>query len=146
MIEIMMATYNAQEYLLPQLQSIFAQTDQSFHLTIRDNCSLDATVKIIQEFSTKYPGRITLIQGKENLGAKGNFAYLSQAARGDYVMFSDADDVWLPQKVEKTFAEMKKQEQIWGKETPLLVHTDLKVVDRNLKVVDESFGIIRSCL
>lgn len=139
MIDILMATYNAQEFLLPQLQSIFSQTGPSFHLTIRDNASTDKTVAMIRAFASEHPGRVTLIEGTENLGAKGNFAYLAGMAQGDYVMFADADDVWMPQKIALTFAEMESLENKWGKETPLLVHSDLQVVDRTLRMIHPSF-------
>lgn len=139
MIEILMAAYNAEKYIVVQLQSILDQTEQRFCLTIRDNCSTDHTVRLIQEFSARYPGRITLIEGTENLGAKGNFAYLAGIAKGEYIMFSDADDVWFPHKIEITLAEMKRQESIWGENMPLLVDTDKKVVDRDLNVLDTSF-------
>lgn len=139
MIEILLATYNAAEYLLPQLQSIFAQTRQDFHLTIRDNCSTDDTCKILYDFAAKHPGKITIIEGEENLGAKGNFAYLIQKSRGDYVMFSDADDVWLPEKIASTRAEMLRLESTSSAKMPLLVHTDLKVVNRSLNILSESF-------
>jgi hypothetical protein len=60
-------------------------------------------------------------------------------SRGDYVMFSDADDVWLPHKIAATYAEMRRLETQWGKETPLLVHSDLSVVDSHLNLIHASF-------
>ncbi len=134
-----MATYNAEKYLKQQLQSLFDQTDQDFFLTIRDNCSTDGTVQILRDCAARHPGKVTVIEGKENLGAKGNFAYLASVARGEYVMFSDADDVWLPHKIEVTRAEMRTQENRWGKGMPLLVFTDKKVVDQELNLIDSSF-------
>lgn len=139
MIEICMATYCAEKYLAEQLQSIFNQSDQRFRLLVRDNASTDGTIAILKEFSQKFPGRITIIEGKENLGAKGNFSFLANAAKEQYIMFADADDVWLPFKIEQTFNEMKRIEKKWGKACPLLVHTDLKVVDQNLNLLAESF-------
>ena len=54
-------------------------------------------------------------------------------------MFCDQDDVWLPDKIERTLFAMHKAEQTYGKETPLLVHTDLYVVDSDLQVTHPSF-------
>ncbi len=139
MIEILMAVYNGEKYLLPQLESIFNQTDQGFTLTIRDNCSTDRTVPLIQEFLKRHPGRVTLIEGKENWGARGNFAYLAEIAKRDYIMFSDADDVWLPLKIEETRIEMKRLEALYGTNIPLLVFTDLRVVDQELNTIDKSY-------
>ncbi len=134
-----MAVYNNADYLTTQLQSIFDQTYSNFRLIIRDDCSKDNSVAIVEEFSQKYPGKILLIQGTENLGALGNFISLLDYAKGDYVLFSDGDDYWLPTKIEETLAVMLKKEAEYGTETPILIHTNLKVVDRNLKIINESF-------
>lgn len=138
-INILMAVYNGAEYILPQLQSIMDQTYQDFHLTIRDNCSNDNTLALIENFTKKHPEKISLLKGSENLGAMGNFATLATYARAPYVMFSDGDDFWLPNKIADTFALMKRNEALYGAAMPLLVHTDLTVVDRNLGVIDDSF-------
>lgn len=138
-IDILLAIYNGSEYIIQQLESIFDQTYQDFHLTIRDNCSQDDTVLLIENFSKSHPGRITLIKGTENLGAKGNFAVLAAQAKAPYIMFSDGDDFWLPNKICDTFALMKQNERDYGISTPILIHTDLTVVDKNLNVIDKSF-------
>lgn len=138
-IDILMAVYNGAAYVIDQLQSILDQTYTNVRIIIRDNCSSDDTLKLIEGFSKKHPGKITLIKGTENLGAMGNFATLGGFAEAPYVMFSDADDIWLPTKIEDTLNLMKKNEKLWGKDTPLLIHTDLKVVDKTLSVLGESF-------
>lgn len=53
-------------------------------------------------------------------------------------MYCDQDDVWFPDKIERTLTKMKALEDKWGKDIPLLVHTDMEVVDGNLKVIDAS--------
>lgn len=138
-IDILMATYNSAEYVISQLQSIMEQTYPHFRITIRDDSSLDHTVKLIEDFKSRYPDKIHLIKGNENLGALGNFATLLNGAQADYIMFSDADDIWLPNKIEESLALMQKNESLYGKEMPLLVHTDLAVADRNLQILNNSF-------
>jgi hypothetical protein len=59
--------------------------------------------------------------------------------RDDYLMLCDQDDVWLPDKIEKTLARMRRLEEEHGKSLPLLVHTDLRVVDGELNVISPSF-------
>src|SRR5699024_4749681 len=56
----------------------------------------------------------------------------------DYLMFADADDFWLPDKVEKTFAKMREMEREAGTGCPILVHTDLAVADGSLRVIAPS--------
>lgn len=67
---------------------------------------------------------------------------LREAADADYFMLSDQDDVWLPMKTEKLMAKMRAlelKEPDGRRGTPLLVHSDLKVVDENLKEIAPSF-------
>lgn len=134
-----MAVYNGEKFIKEQIESILNQNHPHFHLIIRDNASQDSTVSIVHEIQNKHPGRITLLRSPNNVGVIGNFAALMHHSQADYVMFSDADDVWHQDKVAKTFAKFKAMEGMHGKTTPLLVHTDLSVANRQLDVVHPSF-------
>jgi glycosyltransferase involved in cell wall biosynthesis len=138
-IEVLMAVYNGEKFIAEQLHSILNQTEKDLHIIIRDNFSEDNTVKIVQNIAKAYPDRITLICSPQNDGVIGNFAALMQKSQAKYIMFSDADDTWHKDKVEKTFAKFNKLEKLYGKETPLLVHTDLIVTDRDLNPTAPSF-------
>lgn len=138
-IDILMAVYNNEEFILEQLESLACQTYPHFRIIIRDDCSSDGSVSLIEEFSSRHPDRVILIKGTENLGAKGNFAKLMDECKSKYAMFCDADDIWSPTKIEETLHLMQKNEALYGEKTPLLVHTDLSVVDRNLQSVCPSF-------
>lgn len=138
-VEILMAVYNNADYIAAQLQSLFNQSYPYFRVIIRDDCSSDQSVQLIENFMLQYPNKIHLIKGTENLGARGNFAALLNEAKADYIMFCDADDVWMPTKIEESLALMQKSEEIYGEKTPLLIHTDLKVVDQNLCSLSHSF-------
>jgi hypothetical protein len=63
---------------------------------------------------------------------------LMMSTTNNYIMYCDQDDIWLPHKIEITFARMKEMEKEFGKDIPLLVHTDLKVVNENLDLLSES--------
>jgi glycosyltransferase involved in cell wall biosynthesis len=139
LIDILLAVYNNADYLAAQLQSLMGQTYSHFRIIARDDCSSDRSVEILEQFSQQYPGKIVLIKGQENLGARGNFAALMQETKADYIMFCDADDVWLPTKIEESLAIMQKNEAIHGKRTPLLIHTDLAVVNKHLEILSHSF-------
>lgn len=139
MITILLAVYNAEKYIKEQLDSLFNQTFQEFHILIRDNQSTDQTLSIIQKFLLDCPGRITLVRSPIHTGPMENFAALLDLADSNYIFFSDADDVWLPQKMEKSLLKIKELEDKYGKHTPALVHTDLKVVDQDLETIHGSF-------
>lgn len=138
-IEVLMAVYNGEKFIREQIHSILNQTDPDVKIIIRDNASEDSTIKIVEECIHSHPDRIKLIRSAKNVGVIGNFAALMEQSKADYVMFSDADDVWKKDKIEKTFAKLKAIEKIHGSKKSILIHTDLTVVNRELQTIHESF-------
>ena len=139
-IDILLATYDGAAYLPEQLDSLFGQTCQDFRLLVRDDGSTDGTLDILARTSAQHEGRIVIVPNEgRRLKASGSFAALLERSEARYVMFCDQDDVWLPDKVASTLAAMNDLELRHGAETPLLVNTDLKVVDERLAVLAESF-------
>ena len=137
-ISICMATYNGQEYLKKQIDSIFAQSNQDWQLLIRDDGSCDNTISIIEDYMARFPDKIKLITGKEcHLGASLNFGQLLEYTDTQYIMFSDQDDIWLPNKIELTLNVMKATEQLYP-DKPVLVHTDLRVIDSDSRTIADS--------
>ena len=139
MIDIIMATYNGEKYIKEQLDSIFSQTVTDWRLIVSDDCSRDKTVAIVKEYQKNFPEKIILVENKKPSGsAQNNFFNAVKYATADYIMFADQDDVWLPRKIEETFRVMQSLELKYGTNIPLLVHTDLKVVDESLNIINES--------
>ena len=137
-VDILLATYEGERFIKEQLDSLFNQTHKNFHIYVRDDLSKDKTVSIVEDFIEKYPQKITLLKSSARLGVKANFSSLMNVSNAPYVMFCDQDDVWLPNKIEKTLDRMIELEVV-HKQKPLLVHTDLAVVDENLKIKNRSF-------
>ncbi len=139
MIEILMATYNGAAFVGQQIESIVAQTNQDWHLTICDDGSKDETMEVLARYAEQLPDKISYTENAVNSGSAGaNFMGMLMRADADYVMFADQDDVWLPTKVETTLRAMQRMEEQYGSSTPLLVHTDLTVVDGELRVLHPS--------
>ncbi len=139
-IAILLATYNGEKYLKEQLDSLLNQTYKDFEILIRDDNSKDLTINIIQEYERVYPEKIKLIQDDlGNLGSSKSFMKLLEYSDSEYIMFCDQDDVWLPNKIELSLNKMKELENTHGKDLPLLVFTDLHVVDESLKIIENSF-------
>ena len=138
-IHILLSTYNGEQFLAEQIQSIQNQTVQDWKLLIRDDGSRDRTREIIQEFVAQ-DSRIHWINENEskNLGVIKSFHNLAQFEEADVYFFSDQDDVWLPQKLELSLAEARK----YPAEMPLMVYMDLTVVNQDLEVLSNS--MIRS--
>ena len=139
-IAILLATYNGEKYLRPLLESLFAQTEQDWQLLVSDDHSQDATPEILEEYAARYPDRIRLLSYETASGSsKANFLRLTSQAEGfPYLMYCDQDDVWKPDKIQKTLACMQRLEN-GQPEVPCLVHTDLAVVDEDEKLLHDSF-------
>ena len=99
MIDVLLATYRPQAAMLKaQVDSIRAQRGVDVNLICRED--------------------------DEGLGACGNFSALLAESRAEYAAFSDQDDVWDKDKLEKCLAKMRELEAIYGKDVPLLVFCD----------------------
>ena len=138
-INIVMSTYNGEQFLAEQIDSIQQQTFKDWQLLIRDDGSSDQTPEIIKSFVAQDP-RIVFINehDRENFGVIKNFFTLIKHDKADYYFFSDQDDVWLEDKLETMLAVARQ----YPDQLPLLVYTDLCVVNQNLQVMNQS--MIRS--
>ncbi len=140
-VSIVMATYNGETYLREQIESILSNTYTEWTLEICDDGSKDNTVTIAKEFERQYPDKIKVHQNSKNLGVVLNFLEGARRAEGNYVMFCDQDDVWLANKIKKTLHYMKNMENKYGKDKPISVFTDAKVVNKDLQELNPSFHI-----
>lgn len=131
-IDILLATYNGEKYLKEQIDSILCQTYEDIRLIISDDCSKDATREILKEYEQKEE-RIKVYYQEENLGYIKNFEFLLKQVESNIYMLSDQDDVWLPEKVEKTYEQLKCQNADF-------VFGDLEVVDEKLDTMYSSFN------
>lgn len=137
-IDILLSTYNGERFIEEQIDSLFAQTFRDWRLIARDDGSDDSTVRILERYCAKNPGKIVIIKdGGVRVGAVKSFARLLNWSYAGYAMFADQDDVWLPDKIELTLNTMRVAEA--GYKRPVLVHTDMKVADERLNIISESF-------
>jgi glycosyltransferase involved in cell wall biosynthesis len=159
-VNIILAAYNGEKYIGEQIESILKSTFLNWRLWIFDDGSTDKTGSIVSEYSKKWPD-IRYNRNAENKGVTRNFLdgvrsvsnYLDKSSNvtdneaskheitnfQDYFMFCDQDDVWMPEKIEKTLKQMKKVENKYGKDSIAAVFTDARVVDENLKTITSSF-------
>lgn len=137
MIAILLATYNSAPYIKEQLDSILDQTYKDWRVVVRDDLSNDNTVDIIKDYQKCYPDKFFLLDNRgESKRAYLNFVELLKNVESEYYMFCDHDDVWLPDKIKLSMQRMKEVEK---PNTPVIVHTDMKVVDKDLNLIHESF-------
>ncbi len=134
-VAILLSTYNGSEFLTSQLNSLFTQSHAFIKVIVRDDGSQDNTLDVLNNYDVK------LLPPSKNLGSKDSFSALLNYAiantDADYFMFCDQDDVWDADKVEKTLDQMRRMEK-QDADMPLLVHTDLEVVDESLSTIAAS--------
>lgn len=140
MIEIVLPVYNGETYLSSQLDSILGQTYENWILKIRNDGSKDNSQAIIDSYCKKYPQKIiNIVSPSQNVGLIQSLNYLLAAEpHGDYISFSDQDDIWLPNKLEISYKHIKELEKL-NPEVPLGICTDVKCVDAKLNILSESF-------
>ncbi len=139
LIDILMSTHNGEAFIEDQIESILAQSFSDWRLLIRDDGSTDRTCIIVDQFCSKFPNKIINTNSENlNLGPARSYAHLIRFAHSPYIMFADQDDIWLSDKIDITLKRMKELEEKYSRDLPLLVHTDLSVTDRKLKVTDRS--------
>ncbi|MBS1521297.1 MAG: glycosyltransferase family 2 protein [Bacteroidetes bacterium] len=106
LISIALCTYNGEEFLPEQIDSILAQTYKNLEIVIVDDCSTDKTIGIINSYSEK-DKRIKLFQNETNLGFNKNFEKALSLTSGEYISISDQDDIWLPEKLQRLLTNIK---------------------------------------
>ncbi len=130
-IDVLLATYNGEKYLKEQVDSILNQTYKNINLLISDDGSSDLTVEILKEYEAT-DSRVKIFIQKNNIGLVKNFEFLLRQVTSEYYMMSDQDDVWLPEKIEKSIKKLMEEDAD-------LVFCDLEVVDKDLKMIFPSF-------
>ena len=129
MIEVVLPTFNGVLYLEDQIDSIWRQTLRPNRLIINDDCSTDGTQNLIYKMSRKYGSWISYQFSEVRLGLTQNINILLARCTENYIAFADQDDVWLPSKLERSYSLMNQLEHHNGINTPLLVYSDLQLID-----------------
>jgi rhamnosyltransferase len=139
---VVLSAYNGARYIAEQIESIQAQTLTDWSLLLRDDGSTDDTVRIVEDFALR-DGRIRCCRDRRgNLGPPASFGLLLEqafAGGASYVALSDQDDVWMADKLERQMRLLAGHEATAGPDHPILVHSDLAVVQDDLRPLHSSF-------
>ncbi len=114
-ISVVMSVYNEETYLRSAIESVLNQTFKDFEFIIINDCSTDKTVDILKEFEAKN-NRIILFEKHINKGFKGFVENLNigiSKARGKYIARMDADDLCLPERLEKQFNFLEENPEVF---------------------------------
>lgn len=164
-IHIILASYNGENYIRRQLDSIL-QSKEDFCLHIFDDGSTDGTGEILREYRDSCPKRVRVTFHETNLGCTRNFLHglqtvydevsgkrqvffddtkednaslVGKDAREPYFMFCDQDDIWHPNKLTLSYKAMRVLEKKYTASKPLLLFTDAVVADENGEEIAPSF-------
>lgn len=107
LVSIVVPVYNAEKFLKDTIQTVLEQTYPNWELLLVDDCSNDNSVGIIKEY-VKDDKRIRLLKNEKNSGAALTRNKGIEEAKGTYLCFLDADDLWEKEKLEKQLKFMKE--------------------------------------
>jgi glycosyltransferase involved in cell wall biosynthesis len=130
MVTVCMATFNGEDFVIRQLDSVLKQLSDSDQVVIVDDGSTDQTVERIKE---AYGNRIEVYVNESNLGVIKSFDKAISLAKGDYIFLCDQDDIWEDQKVKKVLEKFEQQNAV------LVVH-DAYVVDGSIEIIHPSWN------
>jgi glycosyltransferase involved in cell wall biosynthesis len=111
LVTVIMIFLNAGKFIDEAIASVTGQTHTEWELLVVDDGSTDASSAIARRWADSQPGKIRYLEhpGHENRGMSASRNRGLQEARGEFVAFLDADDVWLPRKLEEQLAVMRLQ-------------------------------------
>lgn len=124
-ISVALCTYNGEKYLSKQLNSIINQTKKVDEIIVCDDGSTDSTINILNEYNNSYPNLFKIYKNSVNLRSNKNFEKAISLTSGDYIFLADQDDLWVPQKVEKTLTIFEENPNAEG------VFSNASLIDDN---------------
>lgn len=131
LVSIITPLYNSEQFIAETIESIISQTYKKWELILIDDCSSDATLDIIKPYLKPYLN-IQIVTNKVNRGAAFCRNKGIDRAKGDYIAFLDADDLWLPEKLEKQLLFMQSE--------------DLAVCFSSYDLIDENSTPLNKCV
>lgn len=122
-VDVALSTFNGERYLIPQIESILNQVGVDVNIYARDDHSSDSTISLLRALKSNFR---SLEFGDRNIGAIQSFSkILSEIPNGNYVAFSDQDDVWLPGKLERAVKMLQ------GYEMPAMYCSNVWIGNQN---------------
>jgi len=128
--------YNSEAFISGTIDSVINQTYKNWELILIDDCSNDKTLKIVKTFINQNTS-IQLIKNSSNKGAAFSRNKGIKAAKGDYIAFLDADDLWKPKKLEIQLAFMKAENSTVCFSSYYLINEKGEPLNKQVKALKE---------
>src|SRR5262245_25666733 len=106
LVSVVTIFLNGERFILDAIGSVFAQKYDNWEYLLVDDGSTDTSSAIAREYAAQYPGKVRYLEheGHVNRGMSATRNLGIRHSQGKYVAFLDADDVWLPHKLERQVA------------------------------------------
>ena len=113
MVSVIIIFLNAEKFMQEAIDSVFAQIYRDWELWLVDDGSTDASTEMARLYAQRYPGQVGYLEHKDhqNRGMSASRNLGIQHAKGHYIAFLDADDVWLPHKLEQQVALLESHSE-----------------------------------
>ncbi|HTN46278.1 MAG TPA: glycosyltransferase [Flavipsychrobacter sp.] len=131
MVSVCMATFNGEQFIQDQLNSILKQISEEDEIVICDDYSSDRTVEIIKSYNDN---RIKLFVNEDRLGIIRNFEKSLMLASKPYIFLADQDDIWESRKIDICMELLNEYD---------LVLSNCSIIDQNKKIVNDSYFSLR---
>lgn len=132
-VAILISTYNGEKYIEEQLESILKQSYKNIEIYVRDDGSTDNTRKVLREYEKNK--KINLTEGKNVGFIKSFLELLTYCNDADFYAFSDQDDVWFEDKIERA---VNKIEEKNNNKVPILYFADYDYYDKEMNFLGHS--------
>lgn len=106
MVSVIIPAYNCSHYIRQSVDSALAQ-DVPLEILVLDSCSQDGLEQVMAEYAQE--PRVRYLRGDRNIGVAATRNRGVALARGEYIAFLDADDMWAPGKLKKQLARIQEK-------------------------------------
>jgi glycosyltransferase involved in cell wall biosynthesis len=124
-VSIALCTFNGEQYISDQLNSILNQSYPADEIIVCDDGSTDGTIRILEVFNSKFPRKIAIYRNSVNKGTIRNFERAISLSTGELIFLSDQDDIWYPDKIKKMVSFFSE------KSSTLLLFSNGDLIDQN---------------
>ena len=109
LVSVIIPIYNSERFLDEAIESVAGQTHDRWELLLVNDGSTDASPAIAQRYAERHPGKVRYLEhaARDNRGCSASRNLGIREARGKYIAFLDADDVWLPDKLRTQVALLR---------------------------------------
>ena len=145
MVSIITPSHNTEKFIAKAIDSVLAQSYDDWEMIIVDDLSTDSSPATIKAYAQKDP-RIKLLETKQRSGAARARNRAIEVAQGRYIAFLDADDLWMPHKLEKQLAFMAENDLVFTYSSYKVFNEEDEVLTTFVTVPEISYeSMLKTC-